>query len=280
MNTMKKIKELLVLTFGTIIVSCAVYFFLIPSETSISSISGLAIVLTHFIPLKVSTLTLIMNAVLLVISFILIGKDFGAKTVYTAILMPIVLAILEVLFPNVTSITGSDIIDVTAYCFLVSFGIAMLFNNNASSGGLDIVAKIMNKYLHMEIGKALALSGMIVSLSSALVYSPRKVILSVLGTYFCGILTDYFIFGQNIKRRVCIVSLNKNEGIKDFIINTLHSGATLYTSTGAYTKEKREEIVTIVDKREYQLLMDFIIHNDPSAFVTVYNVSNIRYVPK
>ena len=142
------------------------------------------------------------------------------------------------------------------------------------------MAKIMNKYLHMEVGKALSLSGMIVALSSILVYSPRKVVLSLLGTFLSGLLTDYFIFGQNIKRRVCIVSINKTNEIKDFIVNNLHSGASLYASKGAYTDTEREEIITIVDKREYQLLMDYIIHTDPSAFVTVYNVSNMRYIPK
>lgn len=194
--------------------------------------------------------------------------------------MPIILAILEMIYPNNTSLTGLDVIDVVAYCFFVSIGIAILFNHNASSGGLDIVAKIMNKYLHMEVGKALSLSGMIVALSSILVYSPRKVVLSVLGTFLSGLLTDYFIFGQNIKRRVCIVSIDKSNEIKDFIVNNLHSGASLYVSKGAYTNTLREEIITIVDKREYQLLMDYIIHIDPSAFVTVYNVSHMRYIPK
>lgn len=280
MSFKKNLKEYLILTLATIIASCAVFFFLLPSETSISSVSGLANVLIHFIPLRVSMITFILNVILLILSFFTCGKDFGIKTVYTALLMPIILAILEVIYPNNTSITGSDIIDVVAYCFFVSIGIAILFNHNASSGGLDIVAKIMNKYLHMEVGKALSLSGMIVALSSVLVYSPRKVVLSLLGTFLSGLLTDYFIFGQNIKRRVCIVSINKTNEIKDFIVNNLHSGASLYVSKGAYTDTEREEIITIVDKREYQLLMDYIIHTDPSAFVTVYNVSNMRYIPK
>ena len=280
MSFQKNLKEYLILTLATIIASCAVFFFLLPSETSISSMSGLANVLTHFLPLKVSMITFILNVILLTISFFTLGKEFGIKTIYTALLMPIILGILEVIYPSNTSITGSDIIDVVAYCFFVSIGIAILFNHNASSGGLDIVAKIMNKYLHMEVGKALSLSGMIVALSSILVYSPRKVVLSLLGTFLSGLLTDYFIFGQNIKRRVCIVSINKTNEIKDFIVNNLHSGASLYVSKGAYTDTEREEIITIVDKREYQLLMDYIIHTDPSAFVTVYNVSNMRYIPK
>ena len=178
------------------------------------------------------------------------------------------------------SLTGSDILDVASYIFFVSIGIALLFNRNASSGGLDIVAKIMNKYLHVELGRAMSISGMLVAMSSALFYPPRTVILSILGSYANGIIIDHFIFGQNIKRRVCIVSKLHMDEIRHFIVEDLHSGASLYNVEGAYTGEYHPEIITIVDKREYQLLMDYVIKTDPAAFVTVYNVSNMRYQPK
>ena len=146
-------------------------------------------------------------------------------------------------------------------------------------GGLDIVAKIMNKYLHMELGKAMSLSGMCVALSAALVYDKKTVVLSILGTYFNGMVLDHFIFDHNIKRRVCIIT-KKEEELRRFIIEDLHSGATIYESIGAYNLQKRNEIITIVDKNEYQKLMNFIHHEDPKAFVTVYNVSDMRYQPK
>lgn len=272
-------KEALILTGADAIVAAAVYFFLVPSHASVSSISGLGIVLSNFIPLPLSAITMIMNVVLLIIGFITCGKEFGAKTVYTSVMLPVFLALFEALFPNAGSLAGSQELDVLCYILVVSIGISILFNRNASSGGLDIVAKIMNKYLHIELGKAMSLSGMCVALSAALVYDKKTVVLSVLGTYFNGIILDYFIFDYNKKRRVCIIT-EKEEALRQFIINDLHSGATIYEAIGAYNFEKHNEIITIVDKSEYQKLMSFINREDPKAFITIYNVSSMQYQPK
>ena len=272
-------KEALILTGADAIVAAAVYFFLVPSHASVSSISGLGIVLSNFIPLPLSAITMIMNVVLLIIGFITCGKEFGAKTVYTSVMLSVFLALFEALFPNAGSLTGRQELDVLCYILVVSIGISILFNRNASSGGLDIVAKIMNKYLHIELGKAMSLSGMCVALSAALVYDKKTVVLSVLGTYFNGIILDYFIFDYNKKRRVCIIT-EKEEALRQFIINDLHSGATIYEAIGAYNFEKHNEIITIVDKSEYQKLMSFINREDPKAFITIYNVSSMQYQPK
>lgn len=272
-------KEALILTGADAIVAAAVYFFLVPSHASVSSISGLGIVLSNFIPLPLSAITMIMNVVLLIIGFITCGKEFGAKTVYTSVMLSVFLALFEALFPNAGSLTGSQELDVLCYILVVSIGISILFNRNASSGGLDIVAKIMNKYLRIELGKAMSLSGMCVALSAALVYDKKTVVLSILGTYFNGIILDYFIFDYNKKRRVCIIT-EKEEALRQFIINDLHSGATIYEAIGAYNFEKHNEIITIVDKSECQKLMSFINREDPKAFITIYNVSSMQYQPK
>ena len=198
---------------------------------------------------------------------------------YTSILLPVYLAVIEHRFPDFTSLTNSSELDVICYILVVSIGLSILFNMNASSGGLDIVAKIMNKYLHIELGKAMSISGMCVALSSALIYDKKAVVLSVLGTYFNGIVLDHFIFGQNLKRRVCIITKYEEE-VRQFILHELHSGATFYEATGAYNMQKHREIITIVDKSEYQKLMNYIIKKDPEAFVTVYTVSDMRYRPK
>ena len=279
MNNKGLIKEIFVMTLADAITAIAVFFFLVPSHTSISSISGLGIILTHFIPLPLSVITMALNILLLIIGFIFCGKEFGAKTVYTSVMLPVFLGIFEKIFPDFTSLTGSQELGAVCYVLVVSIGLAMLFNMNASSGGLDIVAKIMNKYLHMDLGKAMSLSGMCVALSSAFVYDKKTVVLSVLGTYVNGIVLDYFIFDQNVKRRVCIIT-KKEEELRQFIINNLHSGATIYEAIGAYNFEKHNEIITIVDKREYQALMNYISSSDPEAFITVYKVSDIRYRPK
>ena len=273
------VKETLILTLAVAIIAAAVYFFLVPSHASVSSISGLGIILSNFVPLPLSSITMILNVVLLIIGFFTCGREFGAKTVYTSIMLPLFLGLFEKIFPDFYSMTDSQELDVLCYILVVSVGLAILFNRNASSGGLDIVAKIMNKYLHMDLGKAMSLSGMCVALSSAFVYDKKTVVLSVLGTYVNGIVLDYFIFDQNIKRRVCIITKNEEE-LRQFIINNLHSGATIYEAIGAYNFEKHNEIITIVDKREYQALMDYISSSDPEAFITVYKVSDIRYRPK
>lgn len=272
-------QEAAILTVAVAIIAAAVYFFLVPSHASVSSISGLGIVLSNFVPLPLSAITMILNVVLLIIGFFTCGREFGAKTVYTSILLPVFIGLFERLFPDIGSLTDSQELDVLCYILVVSVGLSILFNRNASSGGLDIVAKIMNKYLHIELGRAMSLSGMCVALSAALVYDKKTVVLSVLGTYFNGLVLDHFIFNHNIKRRVCIIT-KKEEELRHFILTDLHSGATVYESYGAYNMEKRREIITIVDKGEYQKLMNFMNREDPQAFITVYTVSDMRYQPK
>jgi len=279
--TLKKAKEFLIITIGTIIIAAAVYFFMLPSEVSVGSASALAMVLSDFIPLPVSMITLAMNAILLIIGFLLIGREFGGKTVYTSILMPLVMRVYEIAFPDFKSITADPFLDVILYILVVGTGLAMLFSVNASSGGLDIVAKLLNKYLHMDLGKAMSLAGMLVALSSALRYDSdsKTVALSVIGTFFGGIIVDYFIFGFNLKRRVCIISPKLDE-IVAFIVHDLHSGATIYEGIGAYKGEARREVIAIVDKQEYRSLMEFMKKTDPAAFMTVYSVNEINYQPK
>lgn len=273
------VQEICILTAAVAVIAAAVYFFLVPSHASVSSISGLGIVLSNFVPLPLSAITMILNVVLLIIGFLTCGREFGAKTVYTSIMLPLLIGILEWLFPDIGSLTDSQELDVLCYILVVSVGLGILFNRNASSGGLDIVAKIMNKYLHIDLGRAMSLSGMCVALSAALVYDKKTVVLSVLGTYFNGIVLDHFIFDHNIKRRVCIIT-KKEQALRHFILHDLHSGATVYESFGAYNMEKRREIITIVDKSEYQKLMNFMNREDPQAFITVYTVSDMRYQPK
>lgn len=273
------IKETVILTAAVAIIAAAVYFFLLPSHASVSSISGLGIVLSNFIPLPLSAITMILNVVLLIIGFFTCGREFGAKTVYTSVMLPLFLGLFEKAFPVIGSLTDSQELDVLCYILVVSIGLSILFNRNASSGGLDIVAKIMNKYLHMDLGQAMSLSGMCVALSAALVYDKKTVVLSILGTYFNGIILDHFIFNHNVKRRVCIIT-KKEEALRRFIVEDLHSGATIYEAIGAYNMERHNEIITIVDKSEYQKLMNYISREDPLAFITIYNVSDMRYQPK
>lgn len=278
-NFLRNLKEFSIITFGALVSAAAIFFFMLPSKVAIGSASALAMILNNFISLPVSVLNLAINVVLLTVGFILIGSEFGVKTVYTSIMVPFFMWIFEQIFPNFTSLTDDPLLDVLCYVLVVGIAMAILFSHNASSGGLDIVAKILNKYLGMELGKASSAAGVAVALTSALCYDTKTVILSVLGTYFGGIIVDHFIFGLNIKRKVCVIS-PKLDVIVDYILHELNSGATLYDNKGAYNKTEGQEVITIVDKNEYRKLMEFIRKTDPKAFVTVYSVSEIRYQPK
>ena len=263
----EKILDFIMITLGITIVAAAVFFFMIPSNVSVGSIAALAMIVARYVPFSIATLTFIMNVALLIFGYLFIGKEFGAKTIYTALILPVIMGIFEVVFPNNQSLTNDQTLDVICYICLVSIGQSMLFVRNASSGGLDIVGKFLNKYFHMELGKAVGLAGMVVALCSVLVNDLKTVILSVLGTYFGGIILDHFIFGSTIKKRVCIIS-KKEQEILDFILHELHSGATKYHAYGTYSDTQHNEINTIVDKSEYLKLMNFITKVDPSAFVT------------
>ncbi len=272
--------DFVMITIGAFVAAAAVFFFLIPSKVAIGSGSALAMVLSNFIDLEVWVLNLLINIILLILGFILVGPEFGIKTVYTAIMVPVFMGVLGQFFSD-KSLTDDPLLDVIAYIMVVGVGTAILFSRNASSGGVDIIAKIMNKHLKMDLGKAVSTAGIAIALTSALVpnTSTKTVVLSVIGTYFCGMMLDYFMVGFDLKKKVCIIS-PKLDLFIDFILNDLHSGATIYENYGAYDRVPRREVVTIVDKSEYRKLMDFIKKTDPKAFVTVYKVNSMQYQPK
>lgn len=276
---LKSAIDFLIITAIAMAGAAVVHFFMLPSNLSIGSIPGLALVLSHVIPLSVSTITMICNGFLLIAGLILVGKEFGLKTIYSVTLFTGSLSILEILCPNPASIMGDVFLDMLCYIFLMSACQAILFDRSASLGGLDIVAKILNKLMHMDVGKAVSNAGLCVAVSAILVFDLKTAILSVLGTYLNGIVVDHFIFGINPKKRVCIISKKEPE-ILDFILNELQSGASLVETIGAYTGNSFREIITIVDKTEYRILMNYLEKVDPDAFVTIYTVHEVHYRPK
>ena len=274
-----KLLDYFYITLIAVAGAAVVHFFMLPANLSIGSIPGLALVLGHFIPLSVSTITMIMNAFLLVAGILLVGSEFGIKTIYSVILFTLSLSGLEMLCPDPVSFTNDVFLDMLCYIFLMSLCQAFLFYRSASLGGLDIVAKIMNKLLHLEVGKAVSTAGLCVALSAFLVTDTKTAIVSVLGTYLNGIVVDHFIFGINPKKRVCIISKKEPE-ILDYILNTLCSGASIVETIGAYTNHTFREIITIVDPQEYRALMNYMEKTDPDAFVTIYSVHEVHYRPK
>lgn len=271
-------REYVLIAVGTLIIAAAVFFFLIPSNLAVGSISGLAVVLSRYIPIEVSGVTLILNILCMILGFALIGNEFGFKTIFASLLMPLFLWGFERLFPNFRSLTSDAFLDMLCYCFVVSIGLSMLFVRNASSGGLDIIAKILNKYLRMELGTAMSASGIAIALLSLLCYDYKTVIVSLIGTYLNGIILDQFIFGLNEKKKVCIIS-NHFDEIRQYIVYEMHSGATVYEAYGAYGEMvRRMEIQVIVDRSEYLRLMKYLEKTDPTAFVTVYTLKTINYI--
>lgn len=268
------VKEITVITFAMLIVSSAVYFFMVPSGIVVGSISGLAMVLSQLLHMQMSVITLILNVVLLIVGFIFIGKEFGAKTVYTSMLLPVFLWIFERIVPVTESLTKNSVYDLAAYILIVALGQAMLFNVNASSGGLDVIAKIINKFTHVDIGKAVTIGGLITAVTSIFVYDIGTLIVSVLGTYANGIAVDYFIDGFNKKKRICIIS-DDFEKIQAYIMNDLKRGVTLYRARGGYNKTERTELVTILAPSEYKQLLAYLHKADYQAFVTVYTVNEV-----
>ena len=245
-----------------------------PGGLAIGGMTGFLMVVGKFIPLPMSVLTFAMNGILLTIAFILIGSEFGAKTVISAILLPVYLRIFEIFLPNLQSLTGDQFLDACGYVLLLSAGQAMLFNINASSGGLDIVAKLLNKFFYMELGKASALAGYVTALSSILVYDIKTVLVSLLGTYMGGVLLDTFINGTHVRKRVCIISKEYQE-LARYIVYDLNRGATMYEAFGGMTNEKRMEVVSVLEKYEYAKLIQYVHQLDPKAFITVSNVSEV-----
>lgn len=267
-------REFFLMLAGMFLMSAAVYYEMMPNDLVLGSLSGLVMVLANFIPLKISTLTFILNLLLLVVGYVLIGKEFGVKTVLASLMLPMYLRIFEILTPNVESLSGNLVIDLVCFMVVISAGQAVLFNMNASSGGIDIVAKLLNKYLGLKMGKSITVVGFLISFMSILVYDRQTMVISLVGTFIYGIVLDQFCDGFRIRKRVCILS-KKHKEIQEYIVRELHRGATLYLAYGGLDYAEHMEIETILEKSEYGKLLSFIHQVDPAAFVTVSTVNEV-----
>ena len=268
------VKEYAIMTFGSLLVAAAVVFFMAPGELVFGSASGLSLILIQIFPIKISVMNLILNILFLVMGFIFVGRDFGAKTVYTAVMIPVCMYILEWIFPAQQSLTNDKWFDMLGCIFIVSLGQTFLFRVNASSGGLDIPAKMLNKYLGVDLGKACAFVGIVTVLSAIFVYDSATVVMGIIGTYLNGRVVDDFIGGFSHKKRVCILS-DRHEEIERFIREEINRGYTLYKATGGYERRERVEILTILASNEYQKLIPYVKRIDPDAFMTVSSVNEV-----
>ena len=286
LSTSKFWKELFVMTVGMLIAASAVYYFLMPSKLIVGSISGLAIVFSGIFEqfgmvVKVSHLVTIINIILLILAWILIGKEFGAKTFYTAMILgpcidfwDLVLPYQTLMEPGTTSVMGDIWFDLVCFVLVLSISQALLFNINASTGGLDIIGKIVNKYFHLDIGASVSVGGAIICCSAFAINPFRMVVIGLIGTWINGVIIDYFTVSLNGKKRICIVSDNQ-EKIRDFICNKLQRGCTIYNVKGGFTGQEHTEIEAIISKNEFAELMEFIDREDLHTFITAGNVSEV-----
>ena len=286
LTTWKFWKELIIMTLGMAIAAAAVYYFMIPSKLVLGSISGLSIVVANVltmmgIPVKVSFIVTAINAILLILAWLLIGKEFGAKTVYTAMILGPLLEFWEKVCPyerlveaGQTSVMGDPLVDLICFVLIVSISQTILFSINASTGGLDILAKIVNKYLHFDIGVSVTVAGALICCSAFAINPFRMVVLGLIGTWMNGLALDYFMASVNKRKRICIVS-DRNEEIRAYIVETLERGCTLYDVRGGYSGAQHTEIQALLTQDEFSRVMNYVKKNDIQAFITAGNVSEI-----
>ena len=279
-------KELFIMTVAMLIAAAAVYYFLMPSNLIIGSITGLSMVISGLFGLagltvKVSVVVTIINALLLVMAWFLIGREFGAKTVYTALILgPFiefwekVLPVSRIMEPGATSVMGDPWFDLLCFVLVLSASQTILFNINASTGGLDILAKIVNKYLHFDIGTSVTVAGALICCTAFFINPFRLVIIGLIGTWINGLALDYFTASLNRRKRVCIIS-SRYEELRKYIIEELQRGCSLYNVTGGYNGHQNIEIQALLTQDEFASLMNFMKKNDIHGFITAGNVSEI-----
>lgn len=325
-RTVKFWRELIMMTVGMMLGAAAVYYFLMPSHLVVGSISGLSIVINTALGGNADTLSywvMGINAFLLVLAFFLIGNEFGAKTVYTAMILGPLIQVWDRIYPYVnlthkvidapeiqaqlqagqtvldahgnpyilnragevmeqvrdTVMSGGlglgDIwFDLLCFVLLLSACQAFLFRINASTGGLDILGKIVNKYFHFDIGTSVAISGAIICCTAFLINDFRMVMIGLIGTWINGLVIDFFTAALNRRKRVCIIS-EQHERIRQFIIKDLVRGCSLYKVQGGYSGEENIEIQVLLTQNEFSSLMEFVRNNNIKAFITAGNCSEV-----
>ena len=284
LRTWKFWKELTLMTVAMLLTAIGVYYILVPSKLIVGSISGLSIVISTLfekfgMTIKVSTVLLIINGILLILAYFLIGKEFGIKTVYTALILSPLMDLCEKVLPNEKafpdgSMMGDPWLDLICFVLILSIAQALLFRINASTGGLDILAKIVNKFAHADIGTSVSIAGACICATALLINPFRLVVLGLIGTYINGLMVDFFTASLNRRKRVCIISKD-HERLRQFIIGDLERGCSLYDVKGGFTGEDGVEIQVLLTQNEFADLMKYIADNDIRAFITAGNCSEV-----
>lgn len=269
------IREWLCITAGIMIMTAGIYFFKFPNHFSTGGVTGIAIVLGHYIPsMTPGTFVTVINVLLLLLGFAVFGRSFGIRTVYTSMLMSGLLRLLEIVCPMEAPMTNQPLVELLFAVGLPAVGSAILFNMNASSGGTDIIAMILKKHTSLNIGLALLCSDTIITLSACVAFGMETGLFSVLGLIIKALFVDLVMDNLQVKKCFQIITSDP-EPIEEYIMKELHRGATQLHGEGVYTHEGKTVLLTVVSRHEAVLLRDFIKENDPGAFMIITSSTEI-----
>jgi uncharacterized membrane-anchored protein YitT (DUF2179 family) len=271
----KKIKEFVLITFGMILVAAGMYFFLMPNDFATGGVNGLGIIINHYIPsLPVGLLMILMNIILFIIAFLIIGPNFGGKTVYVSLGLSGMIWAMAYIYPIKAPLSDDMLLQLIFGILISGVGMGIVFDQNASTGGTDIIAKIIHKFFHVDIGKAVLMSDFIITIFAVFTFGITKGLYAILGVIMNGYVIDNVVEGFNLCKEVVVIS-EKGEEIKQFIIAELQRGATIYYAKGAYSDKNKEVITTILDRNEFIKLRIYIKGIDSSAFITIKNIKEV-----
>ena len=271
----KKIKDYLIISLGIIIVALSLHLFLIPNEIAAGGVMGLSMIISSYIPvLNVGQLMLIMNAILFIIAFIVLGSSFGVKTIYASIGLSGFIWLLEKLLPMQHPLTQDLMLAAVMGTLASGIGMAIIFNHNASTGGTDIIAKILNKYFDLDIGKSLLVTDFVVTLLAALTFGIEKGLYALFAVIINGFIIDYSIEGFNIVMQIFVMT-TRSEIISEYVMSELGRGVTFFTGQGGYSGNELKIVYTVLSRKEFIKLRAYIREVDPKAFITVSDAHEV-----
>lgn len=270
------LKRFFLVTLGVLIVSAGLYFFLIPSNLAAGGATGLAIIISYLIPsIPMGIILGVINVILFIIAFIIIGKEFGGYTIYSSLAMSGFIALFEILIPMKQPFTDDLFINLIFGILIAGVGMGIIFNEGASTGGTDILAKIINRYTHVDIGKSLLIADFSITLFAGFVFGARLGMYALLGVVINSVVIDKIIAGFNVKVNMIIISKELNS-INKYILDEIGRGTTIYSATGGYSNDDKKIINTIVSRNEYIKIRDFVRVIDKEAFVVVSYVTEVE----
>lgn len=274
MNIKEKFKETIFIAIGSFIVAFGVYYFMVPQNLASGGISGLSIVLNHYLPIPISLTNFILNTILLILGFIFLGKEFGGKTIMSVFFLSFFMYLMEYFYPANKPVTEEILLNLICGIVISAMGLSIVFNQNASTGGTDILAKLFNKYFNLDMGKGLMAADIIVVILAFFTYGIQTGIVGAFGWFLNGVVVNYFIDGFSVKNEVVIITKHP-EIVKEYIFEKLDRGLTVYKAEGGYTNERKDIIVTILEKKEYFILKNELKKIDPDSFVTVRTIQEV-----